>query len=452
MNWPTGIWVLLVGSLIMSLPFLIRMVMLSGVSDMPEPFDIDEFVKWDVPDEENAFTDYRLAAEMKAKLGAITTPPSFEAVMNDGWSKSDEALLTWMQIHRASLDVWRRGTTRQKGRCVSPREMSLTKLLPVILEQRFFSKLATLEVSRCLEKNELDEAFQWGRVIFRSGGHTTYRGCLIQGLVGIALHDLASSRLQQWAEHPRVPAEQLTSALVAVRADEGLYEPPSSILKAEYMYVENILESGEWLESVSPLNGPPTGFVASAQRGGAWVMGEPELMRRLTRQIIANHLREIDKPITKRTNLVGSAGYKLFDLDPAVPLLTGQMDPRDIVQKLRRSILMMQFGPSTNVDDLLLRRRVRQSALEILLAVQAYQRDNGQYPAELVAVVPRYLDQIPLDDFDQAGGTMRYRRDEADGAVVWSIGPDGVDGNGDVVSKTAQPPDVGFVIKQRLEQ
>ncbi|MEI8382519.1 MAG: hypothetical protein WCJ09_20470 [Planctomycetota bacterium] len=453
LNWPAGIWVLIIGSLIMSLPFIIRTVMLSGVSEMPEPFDVAEFAKWNVPDEDNAFTDYSLAVETKAKLGTIATPPSFDAVMNDGWSKSDEELLTWMQMHRESLDVWRRGTTKQKGRYVSPLDMSFGTLLPVIQEQRMFARLAVLEGYRCLEKGELDDAYQWGRAIFRAGGHTTYRGCLIQGLVGVALHSMASNSLQQWAEHPQVTLTQLTSALAAVRADEALYEPTSSILKAEYMTVENTLASGKWGEVMDQSGGPNSGFVWMAMKSGAWVIGEPDLMRRLYRQMVANHLREIDKPMAKRTKLVGSAGLFLFDIDPAVPLLRGQMNPQDIDQQSKRSILMRLLSPAMkNADEAFLRRRARQSALEILLAVQAYQRDNGQYPSELADVVPKYLDQVPLDAFDRSGGTMRYRRDEAGGAVVWSIGPDGVDGNGDVVTKTAQPPDVGFVIKQRSEQ
>ncbi len=453
LNWPTGIWVLVIGSLILSLPFIIRMVILSGVSDMPEPFDVAEFAKWNVPDEDNAFTDYSLAVEMKAKLGTIATPPSFEAVMTDGWSKSDEELLTWMQMHRESLDVWRRGTTKQKGRYVSPLDMSFTTLLPVIQEQRMFARLAVMEGHRCLEQGELDDAFQWGRAIFRSGGHTTYRGCLIQGLVGVALHSMASNSLQQLAEHPQVTSEQLASALAAVRADESRYEPTSSILKSEYMAVENTLASGKWTAVMDQSDGPNSGFMWTAMKSGAWVMGEPELMRRLYRQMVSNHLREIDKPMAKRTKLVGSAGLFLFDIDPAVPLLPRQMDPHVIDQRSKRSILMRLLAPAMkNADDVFLRRRARQSALEILLAVQAYQRDNGQYPAELADVVPKYLDQVPLDAFDRTGGTMHYRRDEAGGAVVWSIGPDGVDGNGDVVSKTAQPPDVGFVIKRRSEQ
>ena len=453
LNWPAGIWVLIIGCLVMSLPFLIRMAMLAGVSDMPEPFDVAEFAKWDVPDEDNAFTDYSLAVEMKAKLGTIATPPSFEAVMTDGWSKSDEALLTWMQMYRESLDVWRRGTTRQQGRYVSPLDLSFASLLPVIHEQRMFARLAVMEGYRCLEKRELDDAYQWGRAIFRSGGHTTYRGCLIQGLVGVALHGMAANSLQQWAEHPQVTSKQLKSARAAVRLDESLYEPTSSILKAEYMAVENTLAFGKLDEVMNQSGGPNSGFTWMAMKSGAWVIGEPELTRRLYRQMIANHLREIDKPMAKRTKLVGSAGLLLFDIDPAVPLLPHQMAPQDIDLRSQRSILMRLLAPAMkNAFEVLLRRHVRQSALEILLAVQAYQRDNGQYPVELADIVPTYLDQIPLDDFDRSGGTMRYRRNDDRGAVVWSIGPDGIDGNGDVVSKTAHPPDIGFVIKQRSEQ
>ena len=452
MNWPSGVWVLLAGLLILALPYLIRLVVLSGVTDLPEPFDIDEFSNWDVPDEENAFTDYAVAAAIKANLGTIEQPPSFESVMNDGWSRSDEALLSWMQRHRESLEVWRRGTARQQGRCLSPRDISIDRLLKVVAEQRFFSQLATLEISRSLEKNELDEAFEWGRAILRFGGHMTHRGCLMQELVGVALHDLAASRIRDWAEHPQVTSVQLTSALAAVRKDDNLYAPPSSVLKAEYLYVEKVLTSGEWVGFFSPFDAPPSGALASGLKAGAWVIGEPELMRRLNRQVIANLLREIDKPMTKRTKRAGSAQYDLFDLDPAVPLLPGQMTPQDINQKIRRSIMMMQFGPSTNVDRIFQRRRVRQSALEILLAVQACHRDRGQFPGELAELVPKYLDQIPLDDFDPSGSTMRYRRNEDGSAVVWSAGTDGIDGNGDVVLKEAPPLDIGFVIKQPSEK
>ena len=448
-NWPTGIWVLVIGSFLMSLPFMVRIAMLSGVSVIPEPFDAAEFVKWDVSDEENAFTDYILAAEMKKNVGTDTVPSSFDAVTSDGWSKSDEALITWMQNHREALNIWRRGTTRQKGRYISPQDLSVTTLLPVVQEQRTFARLASMEFYRCLEQGELDEAYQWIRAIFRSGGHTTYRGCLIQGLVGNAIHAMASNSLQLWAENPLVTSEQLQAALAAVHSDEALYEPTSSFLKSEYMAVENTLISGEWREVMATSGGPNTNFAADVMKGVAWFIGEPELMRRLYRQTIANQLREIDKPLGTRTRLIGSAGFVLFDLDPAVPLLPGQMDPLAIDQQINRSILMKLMAPAMKiVDEACMRRRVRQSALEVLLAVQAYQRDHGQYPAELSAIVPKYLKQIPLDDFDKAGGAMRYRTDDEGGAVVWSIGPDAIDGNGDVVAKNAKSADVGFVIKR----
>lgn len=470
LNWPTGIWVLIAGSLVMSLPFMIRAAMLYGISDMPEPFDVAEFAKWDVPEEDNAFTDYRLAVEMKSKLGTIKIPWSVEQAMNSPWPESDEALsddtlLEWIQVHRESLEVWRRGTAQQKAKYMSPLRMSSTTPLPVIQEQLNFALLAAIEVRRCLKKNELDEAFQWGRAILRAGGHTTFRGNLIQGIVGSALHEMAAISIQKWAEHPEVTSAQLMSALATIRQDELLYESASNILKAEYLSVQNTLTSGEWRETPSPSGGPKSGFTSAAMHFAMWVMGEPDVTRRLYRQMVANYLREIDKPISRRTERVASSELNLFETDPAVPLLPGQMNPREIDLQSKRSFMVKQLLPVTkniDIDEVILRRRVRQSALETLLAVKAYQHDNCEFPDEIADITPKYLDRIPQDDFHQMGGTLRYFRDPCQRAAVWSVGPDGIDEQGrvlaalppnfasektrlsDFIRRKAQSPDVGF--------
>ena len=108
----------------------------------------------------------------------------------------------------------------------------------------------------------------------------------------------------------------------------------------------------------------------------------------------------------------------------------------------------------------MLRRRVRQSLLETALAATAYKRDHGMFPAEIAEITPRYLDRIPLDEFDRDGGTLRYQRDLCQRAAVWSTGVDGIDGNcdfqGDLprsfvfknpsifVRRKARPTDFGF--------
>ena len=186
LNWPAGIWALVMGTFVMSLPFLIRMVILSGIPDLPELFDVAEFVKWEVPEEQDGFTYYRRAAKMRANLGSIDVTPNVEEAMNSRWSEMseiDDRILEWLQIHHESLEVWRRGTDQKTGRYKSPLDLSLTEAVPDVQEQLRFGILAALELRRCLNKNEVDKAFEWGRAILRAGGHTTIRGGLILGSV-----------------------------------------------------------------------------------------------------------------------------------------------------------------------------------------------------------------------------------------------------------------------------
>ncbi len=60
----------------------------------------------------------------------------------------------------------------------------------------------------------------------------------------------------------------------------------------------------------------------------------------------------------------------------------------------------------------------------IALALCAYKRNHGQYPETLTALVPSYLNEVPIDAF--SGAEMHYvRKDPA--YILYSTGPDGVD-------------------------
>ena len=136
--------------------------------------------------------------------------------------------------------------------------------------------------------------------------------------------------IELWAEHPEVTSAQLKSALATIRQDESLYESASNILKAEYLFGQKSLTSGEWRESLSPSQESKSGWMRETWNFGAWVIGEPDLTRRLYRQVIANHLQEIDKPISRRSELFEFADLSLFDRAPSVPLRPGQMRPHEI--------------------------------------------------------------------------------------------------------------------------
>lgn len=69
----------------------------------------------------------------------------------------------------------------------------------------------------------------------------------------------------------------------------------------------------------------------------------------------------------------------------------------------------------------------------LAIALKQYKRARGEYPDELVALVPEYVDELPQDPFN--GEPFRYRR-EGDGFVLYSIGQNRKDDGGEMVEGT----------------
>jgi hypothetical protein len=179
-----------------------------------------------------------------------------------------------------------------------------------------------------------------------------------------------------------------------------------------------------------------------------WTIGEPQICERLLRQILANQVPEIDKPVALRRKMVGTGVVMLFDPDPSVSLAEGQLNPAAISRAVNRSSVTRGVLPvMAQFDSLFLKRRARQATLETLLAAQAYRRDHGTFPESLLQLVPRYLAAVPLDPCDPAGGTLLYRRDEPTKAVIWSVSQDGADGGGDIDANRGLATDLGFDLK-----
>jgi hypothetical protein len=65
-------------------------------------------------------------------------------------------------------------------------------------------------------------------------------------------------------------------------------------------------------------------------------------------------------------------------------------------------------------------------ATRTILALRAYQLTHGTLPADLSALVPEFLDQVPTDDFD--GQPLRYSRERK---IVYSVGRNLKDDGGD---------------------
>jgi len=92
-----------------------------------------------------------------------------------------------------------------------------------------------------------------------------------------------------------------------------------------------------------------------------------------------------------------------------------------------------------------LRFHTRLSWARTALAIERYRLATGDVPERLDELIPRYLEQVPIDPFD--GQPIRYRRTEP-GYVLWSILEDGQDNGGMERSRVVEgePFDLCFVV------
>jgi hypothetical protein len=72
-------------------------------------------------------------------------------------------------------------------------------------------------------------------------------------------------------------------------------------------------------------------------------------------------------------------------------------------------------------------RRATAAMTRLVFALEAYHRDNGNYPEALDDLLEHYIDELPLDPF--SGEAFRYIV-ESEGYLLYSVGPNGIDEDG----------------------
>jgi hypothetical protein len=104
-----------------------------------------------------------------------------------------------------------------------------------------------------------------------------------------------------------------------------------------------------------------------------------------------------------------------------------QLSPRESLSPL------LSMPPSRAAMSALLADAVV-DGMRLMLSVEAYRAERGEYPEDLAALVPMYIAELPLDPF--TGAPYLYRRlapgedEHGRGYLLYSAGPDGQDDGG----------------------
>jgi hypothetical protein len=414
-----------------------------------EPFDVEAFCAYRLPDAKNAFTHYRkVVALFVSEQKVLESNPSLKtqdfldsenAALED-WTRAIPPVRDWVALNRRALDEWQRGADCDESLLVSPDQAataSVSAADSTVISLRNCSKLEGLEATRLVSEGHPAEAWACYRNLLRTGRHLAMHGTLMGSLVAVA--ELGVSGGVAWANQKSVNAELLRKAIRDVEAVDQMRAPPSDVIKFEYLALREFATKGMVLGMRTP----------------AWVhyTGYPAQVGRTARLVTANLLTQADRPRYLRT-AVHPGKLGLFEIDPAAAPDPRLRPPEEIERSTLTSALTVAktlhpvapeaaseieiCDPQSMTQSLHYAIQVndtsqtRRFALLLALALQLHYREHGEFPASLDELVKNgYLKSIPPDPFGK-GEPFRYRCEPGPrgAAVVWSVWIDGVDQGG----------------------
>jgi hypothetical protein len=427
-----------------------------SVPDVGEPFDFKTFEAFSLLAAENADSQYLLAQPLLVKLNwnaaaaaqTEATETSVRQAALVGWSEANADARKWLEANQKALEVWEWGTTQAEAVEVPLNEFACESLLPVSNEGRTFARLALLKASRRTGEGHPADAWRWYLATLRYSRHLGMHGGSIERMVGTEVYRLARHPILNWAARPEVSAADLRHALADVLAVDAMTAPLSRTLKVEYLSVRHSIP--RVLDNL----GKEHSFDAFSTRHS----GRPEKIVRVANLYFANWLANAERPRWERKPMAGK-DVGLFEPDPG----SAPLPSADVLKQLlatRLSGLEQSTGPIVDYSlpgmmslfetvDL---DRVNRDAVSVGLALQLYFREHGHFPAALPELVQAgYLKSIPPDPFGK-GEPLHYRLigKSTDRAIVWSVGPDGVNQAGELPADTSDSrtrPETVFEIK-----
>jgi len=446
-------------------PFLSRRVVLSALmllglmavviwrqtadsADIGEPFDVQSVASISIPDDQNAFTYYRRAAQRfvnePMKMSVDSSPhlllsANDQEVLEQGFESANDDCRKWLEANRQALDLWRRGSECSQAIEIKPEELGLLKL-PETSPPLDLSRLALLEAARLTAKGSPAQAWEWYRATLRCGRHLGMHAGGIGRLVGKLIHDQSEPAILRWSADARLSADDLRRALTDTLAADEMTPPPSETVKFEYLSTCARLKDRFARPSLPDR-----------------LRGFPHRLEKAVKLITANWLSQVDRPRYRRTPVVEVGNWELFELDASTPRDAHVCSPAEIdmwcglsrraIQDGTQGLLMSGVTIFLQAVD---RERTRQAALVLGLALELYHRERGQFPAALQELVEqKYLPSIPVDPFGK-GEQFHYRRkvDPKDGVDLWSVWIDGIDQHGTSAAGPEAPGDKVFRISR----
>ena len=322
---------------------------LTGLPDIGDPFDVEAFRSFTIPDDRNAFVLYRQAADRLKPLIASSKAQEQAIKLHVPWSQADPAVHRWVEDNREAMALFRQGTERPDARDPDlPSDPDSRKTGPAL---RSFHELALLEASRLEEQGDMAGAWTWYRAALRATDHVSLRGTVFMRIRAAGRNGLIRRRVSTWAADPRTTPALIRRALDDVVAC-GVFTPSDPYtIKVGYPWDEIELDSPDnpgrqllFLRLNANLGSLAYQLDSDQVRAlaDAWRFWrrEPERGRRVMRLAIANWLAYYDLPPDRRPqpDPEVSGPFEFYAFGPDAPANARALSPGALDRWLKTSV------------------------------------------------------------------------------------------------------------------
>lgn len=322
-----------------------------------------------------------------------------------------------------------------------PSKISQDSALPSLNSFRNMANLSVLKsvflVKQGKDKEAIEEAF---RSINIGQKMQDSQGSLIEYLVATAIKNIGLQTTQKILASSKLKVSELKKysqdADQYYKNEEGL----THSLKAEYYLLFSSLdlitvgliggnkEALDFANKALAAGGPD--LVSFAQKLTGNFYFEPNKTKLLYANFFRSQISDINR------SCWGRNGYNVGKLD---------LSSFEEVKKVENAIGIILHDVVAEGMATVQNKRCQEDTLvgatQAMLALKAFKNDTKKYPTTLDALVPKYLDAVPVDPFD--GKSLKYSSEKK---IVYSVGEDKKDDGGIMSDEVKKAPDIVYQI------
>jgi hypothetical protein len=364
-----------------------------------------QFPRASIPEGSNAF-DVLQTATNRLWWPDKQSDQLDDLLRNTNWN--DSLASTFLSSNRETLADW---DAAAKLPDFQVPEFNFNDLAPYLAEWKQLSQVAELRENFLLHNGQDKEAFDKIMDHIQLGQQMqNAHGPLIDYLVGAAVNSMGLLQMQHWVGKTHLTSKQLKDYVRQLQLnpdEEG--DAFANTIKAEYQYQVGMLEA---ICQGKITNSDPDEFYFRPVRF------LPVFNFSQTKALFAMEDLKLVKAAPHHFSETKLSDWELHQPGVVSMFLSGN-PAGQILYYMSMPAVIPSLATKSKGD-------VQLQATRTILALRAYQLTHGNLPPDLSALVPEFLNEVPVDDFD--GQPLRY---SAERKIVYSVGKNLKDDGGD---------------------